>query len=253
VVTESEVELALTTPIPTPGSSSGMRQPFQSYPVQSLRRAAEMAGYWCAFGREERSVLYVATLIRGIGHLLADYVVGSAKLDDILFTLVRPALHRLDDSAPRQACLLCLFAGARCLLRAPPAGISRAGLARSAPESADAAPRQAVLNGRQATEPANRQADKDTFMKSLNDILDDNGDAPVQVDHWTGDYGSDAREAYRARLACWILRIYSGAGGMPPFFEAGSPKQVAIARITGVSELADPAAAAADVSRAILH
>lgn len=111
VVTESEVELALTTPIPTPTSSSGMRRPFQSYPVQSLRRAAEMAGYWCAFGREERAVLYVATLIRGIGHLLADYVVGCAKLDDILFTLVRPALHRLDDSAPRQACLLRLCLG----------------------------------------------------------------------------------------------------------------------------------------------
>ena len=111
VVTELEVELALTTPIPTSTSSSGMRQPFQSYPVQSLRRAAEIAGYWCAFGREERAVLYVATLIRGIGRLLADYVVGSAKLDDILFTLVRPALHRLDDSAPRQACLLRLCLG----------------------------------------------------------------------------------------------------------------------------------------------
>ena len=111
VVTEPEVELALTTPIPMATSSSGMRQPFQSYPVQSLRRAAEMAGYWCAFGREERAVLYVATLIRGIGHLLADYVMRSAKLDDILFTLVRPALHRLDDSAPRQACLLRLCLG----------------------------------------------------------------------------------------------------------------------------------------------
>ncbi|MDO8767368.1 MAG: hypothetical protein Q7K57_01405 [Burkholderiaceae bacterium] len=111
VVIEPEVELALITPIPMLNSSRGACQPFQSYPVQTLRRAAEMAGYWCAFGQEERAVLFVATLIRGIQHLLADYVVGPANLYDILFTLVRPALHRLDDSAPRQACLLRLCLG----------------------------------------------------------------------------------------------------------------------------------------------
>ena len=109
VLAEPEVELALTTPIPA--SSSSTRQSLQSYPVQRLRRAAEMAGYWCAFGRDERSVLYVATLVRGIGELLAGYVVGGANLDDILFTLVRPALHRLDDGEPRQACLLRLCLG----------------------------------------------------------------------------------------------------------------------------------------------
>lgn len=109
LLSQPEVELALTTPIPA--SSRSTRQSFQSYPVQRLRRAAEMAGYWCAFGRDERAVLYVATLVRGIGDLLAGHVVGSANLDDILFTLARPALHRLDDSAPRQACLLRLCLG----------------------------------------------------------------------------------------------------------------------------------------------
>lgn len=93
-------------------------------------------------------------------------------------------------------------------------------------------------------------------MKSLTDILDDNDDAPLQVDrldHWSGEYGSDAREAYRPRLAGWILRIYSGAAGMPPYCEAGSSKQALIARITGVPELADSQVGAADVSRAIMQ
>ncbi|MDO8767370.1 MAG: ATP-binding protein [Burkholderiaceae bacterium] len=93
-------------------------------------------------------------------------------------------------------------------------------------------------------------------MRSLTDILDDNCDAPVQIDridHWTDDYGSDAREAYRARLACWILRIYSGAAGMPPYCEAGSPKQAAVAQITGVCELADTQVGAAGVSQAIMQ
>ncbi len=113
VFTEPEVELALTTPMPTvmPTPSSPAYQAFPTYPVQRLRRAAEMASFWCALGREERAVLYVATLVRGIGHLLSGCVVGSASLDDILFTLVRPALHRLDDVAPRQARLLRLCLG----------------------------------------------------------------------------------------------------------------------------------------------
>ena len=59
----------------------------------------------------ERAVLFVATVIRGIQALLSDYVVGPANLEDVMFTLVRPALHRLDDSAPRQACLLRLSLG----------------------------------------------------------------------------------------------------------------------------------------------
>ncbi len=117
VFTEPEVELALTTPIATamrtvmPAPSRPTYQAFPTYPVQRLRRAAEMASFWCALGREERAVLYVATLVRGIGHLLSGCVVGSASLDDILFTLVRPALHRLDDVAPRQGRLLRLCLG----------------------------------------------------------------------------------------------------------------------------------------------
>lgn len=111
VVIEPEVKLALTTPVRRPVAFKGRVPSFQSYPVQFLRRAAEMAGYWCAYGQEERAVLFVATVIRGIQSLLSDYVVGPANLEDVMFTLVRPALHRLDDSAPRQACLLRLSLG----------------------------------------------------------------------------------------------------------------------------------------------
>lgn len=111
VVIEPEVELALTTPVRRPVAFKGRAPSFQSYPVQFLRRAADMAGYWCAYGQEERAVLFVATVICGIQALLSDYVVGPANLEDVMFTLVRPALHRLDDSAPRQACLLRLSLG----------------------------------------------------------------------------------------------------------------------------------------------
>ena len=65
-------------------------------------------------------------------------------------------------------------------------------------------------------------------MKSLTDIPDDNDDTPAQVDrldHWSGEYGSDAREAYRPRLAGWILRIYSGAAGMPLTAKRAAPNR----------------------------
>ena len=108
VVIEPEVEQALTCEI---GHSLTVVGRIPVYPVQALRRAAEMAAYWCAFGAQEREVLYVATCIRGIGYLLAGHVSPGADLNDIVFTLVRPALHRLDDSAPLLARRLRLALG----------------------------------------------------------------------------------------------------------------------------------------------
>lgn len=108
VAAEPEVAQALSTPA---ASASRSTLSFQSYPVQTLRRAAELASYWCAYGQIERDVLFAATFIAGIGHLLAGSVIGNSSLDDILFTLVRPHLHRLDGSAPRQASLLRLALG----------------------------------------------------------------------------------------------------------------------------------------------
>jgi hypothetical protein len=108
LVQEPEVALALCTPIPQLSISTAC---VPRYPMKALSRAAEMAGYWCALGAMERDVLYVATLIRGVQTLLVNTVAGSADLEDILFTLARRALHRLDDRAPRQATLLRLALG----------------------------------------------------------------------------------------------------------------------------------------------
>jgi hypothetical protein len=108
VMSEKEVRHAVATSSAQGGCARGR---VQRYPIQTLRRAAEMAASWWAFGLEERDVLYVATLIRGIPALLADYVVGPVDLEDILFTLARSALHRLDLSASRQAYLLRLALG----------------------------------------------------------------------------------------------------------------------------------------------
>jgi hypothetical protein len=107
VVAEPEVALALSTAI----SPKGVSRSLPTYPVQSLRRAAELASFWCGFGPDEREVLYAATFIQGLRHLLADVVLGAASLDDILFTLVRPHLHRLDQRAARHASLLRLALG----------------------------------------------------------------------------------------------------------------------------------------------
>ena len=108
LVQEPEVAQALSTPVAQLPLSTAC---VPRYPMKALSRAAEMAGYWCALGAVERDVLYVATLIRGVQTLLVNTVAGSADLEDILFTLARRALHRLDDRAPRQATLLRLALG----------------------------------------------------------------------------------------------------------------------------------------------
>lgn len=108
VVSEPEVQAALLTPCAATGNR---RSDQPSYPVEALRRAADLASYWCVLCQQEREVLFVATFIQGLGSLLAPYVVGPANLNDILFTLVRPALHRLDYSSPLQGQLLRLVLG----------------------------------------------------------------------------------------------------------------------------------------------
>lgn len=108
LVQEPEVAQALSTPVAQLPLSTAC---VPRYPMKALSRAAEMAGYWYALGAMERDVLYVATLIRGVQTLLVNTVAGSADLEDILFTLARRALHRLDDRAPRQATLLRLALG----------------------------------------------------------------------------------------------------------------------------------------------
>lgn len=104
VVSEPEIRQVLTTP--------GKGQDYcQRYAIEYLRRAAGLASFWCLQGRLEREVIYTATLVRGLHGVLAPCVVGGASVEDVVFTIVRPALHRLDDCAPHLSGLLRLSLG----------------------------------------------------------------------------------------------------------------------------------------------
>lgn len=71
-----------------------------------VQRAAARVSFWCVLGRAQCEVLYAATVVAGIGRLLAPTVVGACRVDDVLFTLVRSALHLLDEETPSEAALL---------------------------------------------------------------------------------------------------------------------------------------------------
>lgn len=60
------------------------------------------------------------------------------------------------------------------------------------------------------------------------------------------------RQAYRARMACWILRIFCGTAGMLPYAEAGDPKLALIADITGVPDLQDSSCSPDQVKTAMV-
>jgi hypothetical protein len=111
VLHEPEILQALTAPVMMPMSPSSITC---TYPIQALRRAGEMAAYWCACGAEERDALYVATILQGAQKLLEPVVLGSSTAEDVMFTLARKALHRLDDQAPRCSRLLRLSLGWGC-------------------------------------------------------------------------------------------------------------------------------------------
>lgn len=104
VLAEPEVEQVLTT------RRNGQGY-YQRYAIQYLRRAAGLASFWCVQDRQEREVMYVATLVQGLKKVLAPCIVGNASVEDVVFTIVRPALYRLDDHAPRLAGLLRLSVG----------------------------------------------------------------------------------------------------------------------------------------------
>lgn len=104
VLSEPEVGQVLTTVVRGQGY-------YQRYAIQYLRRAAGMANFWCVQERREREVVYVATLVEGLKQLMARWIVGDANADDVVFTIVRSALHRLDDSAPLVASQLRLSLG----------------------------------------------------------------------------------------------------------------------------------------------
>ena len=75
-------------------------------PVQTLRRAAQTARLWWAFGAQEGEVLYVSTFIQGCQDLLAASSDGLESAQERMFAIIRPALFKLDEHHPRQAWLL---------------------------------------------------------------------------------------------------------------------------------------------------
>ncbi|MBK1685013.1 AAA family ATPase [Rhodoferax fermentans] len=86
-------------------------------------------------------------------------------------------------------------------------------------------------------------------MHAFFDDYDEGGQSTLET--WGLAFGQDVRQAYRSRLAQWILLITTGAGGLPPYSAGGSPDWVRQAEITGVPELADPHVNAMEVTAAL--
>lgn len=128
VLDEPEIHLVLTTTTQLTANTLALPSRHQglaicgcypvatggTYAIQILRRAGELAAYWGACCSEERDVLFVATLLTGTKKLLAPVVVGNANVEDIMFTLVRKPLHRLDERAPQISRILRLAMGCGC-------------------------------------------------------------------------------------------------------------------------------------------
>lgn len=109
VTKEPEIHLALTTPLTGAQRAEtgyGHVEATDLYPIQVIGRAARIAGLWCTQRPLVHDVLYVATIAQGLRPLLQEYVSAGSDLDDVLFTLIRPALHRLDDRHADAARLL---------------------------------------------------------------------------------------------------------------------------------------------------
>jgi len=106
-----EVLLRMEEPASESGALMGRgksapRSTQPTWPIQRLRRSAELAQYLSAFGHEEREVLYVATLLQGCQPLLNSGLQNTASQSDVLRTLVRKSLCQLEEGYPRQAWLL---------------------------------------------------------------------------------------------------------------------------------------------------
>ena len=67
------------------------------FPIQLIRRAAKVFGATQARTRQEKDLLLAASVLWGIRSLLPLSIYGKTDLHDIFCTLIRPALHGLDD------------------------------------------------------------------------------------------------------------------------------------------------------------
>lgn len=104
VIAEPEVHQILVEPVIRKFMFKGLQ-------VDALQAMAERVQRSCNFGSAEREVVYVATFLHGIAHWLAPGLHPGSSVADVVFTIVRSALHRLDDAQPARAGLLRLCMG----------------------------------------------------------------------------------------------------------------------------------------------
>lgn len=104
VLAEPEVKEALMDAVVRNGVATGLR-------IDALQTMALGMRDWCVHGAAGRDVVYVATLLHGIQQFLAAGLTSGADLGDVMFTIVRSALHRLDDQSVGEAGLLRLCMG----------------------------------------------------------------------------------------------------------------------------------------------
>lgn len=80
-------------------------QPVQ-FPIQIIRRTASTFSAEHARTQQEQDLLLVATVLWGSRSLLPLSIFGSTDLQDVFCTLIRSALHRLDDRSYQVSLLL---------------------------------------------------------------------------------------------------------------------------------------------------
>ena len=98
VTQEPQIHALLTVPLER-GQSLEHPGAMVQMPIQILRRVALNLHLTQARTRQEKDVLLVAGILWGVCSLLAPTVFGNGNVHDVFCTLIRPALHRLDDQA----------------------------------------------------------------------------------------------------------------------------------------------------------
>ena len=104
VVKEPEVLEVLARPV----SSSRTRT---CTGIEIMKVVALAIRQQSPFGRVGRDVVYVGALLHGVQYFVKSCIVGNADLNDVMFTIVRGPLHKLDDADPGSASLLRLCLG----------------------------------------------------------------------------------------------------------------------------------------------
>lgn len=91
VLRDSQIQGLVTLPLVRHG------MPVQ-FPIQHIRRLGVTLSATQARTRQEKDILLVATILWGIRSLLPLSIYGNSDVQDVFCTLIRPALHALDDA-----------------------------------------------------------------------------------------------------------------------------------------------------------